>query len=219
MGTQKETEQGEPNFLRFNKFDSSNYYLAENLEITNCASLKILNTNCRSLTKHIDEYSLFLQKLEKQNSHFDVLTFEETWLNPINENIACFENFTGFYRHRNSSHPGGGVCIFVRDGLNAVERHDMMASTTNFPEFEGLFVEIKNDNSRNVVVGVVYRPPDTSVDNFLDRLSAIMQQLILERKTIVLCGDFNIDCLKYSLDPKSNRLFDDMLGFGLIPNY
>ena len=83
---------------------------------------------------------------------------------------------------------GGGVAIFLHDSLNFVTRSDL---TSSHPALECVFVEIKNQNSKNILVGCIYHPPDTMFPEFLREL-----ELILEKVKNSEHYDFYID-IKY----------------------
>jgi hypothetical protein len=77
-------------------------------------------------------------------------------------------------RHNKS---GGGVSLFVKDNLLHKRRHDLSVSDENI---EILFIELSKQATglqNDTLIGVVYRPPGTSIDSFneilLQKLSRI----------------------------------------------
>ena len=48
-----------------------------------------------------------------------------------------------------------------------------------------------------MVVGVIYRRPNTNIKDFLDRFDDSMLTLQNERKIIYISGDFNLDLLRW----------------------
>ena len=61
---------------------------------------------------------------------------------------------------------------------------------------ESLFIEIDKEvfrSSNNIIIGVVYRPPNTDVDEFTDHVSNIVVILKTERKSCYLPGDFDLN--------------------------
>ena len=63
---------------------------------------------------------------------------------------------------------------------------------------ESMFIEIDKEvltSSNNTIIGVVYRPPNTNVDEFSDNLSNIVSILKTERKSCYLLGGFNLNLL------------------------
>ena len=72
---------------------------------------------------------------------------------------------------------GGGVALFVQNNVKYSVRHDLEIFDH---EFQSLFIEIDKgqlNSDRTVIVGVVYRPPNTSIDSFNMKISGIMDIL------------------------------------------
>jgi hypothetical protein len=47
-----------------------------------------------------------------------------------------------------------------------------------------------------VIVICIYRSPDGKISTFLNKLELITQKLMVKRKTLILCGDWNINSSK-----------------------
>ena len=76
---------------------------------------------------------------------------------------------------------------------------------------ESIFVEIdKSDFSldRNVVIGVLYRPPNTDIVSFNDYLGNILANVERERKICYIMGDYNINLLNHNSQPKTTSFLD-----------
>ena len=60
-----------------------------------------------------------------------------------------------------------------------------------------LFIELINDKhkEKNIIVGVIYRPPNTNVSYFTEILTKVPDKLRTENKQTYLCGHFNINLL------------------------
>ena len=75
---------------------------------------------------------------------------------------------------------------------------------------EDLWVEINPSKNRNksenrtspLVVGVIYRHPNTAYSSFSARLCQIVQKLNKENKRFMIVGDININILKFNLARK-----------------
>ena len=83
----------------------------------------------------------------------------------------------------------GGVCLFIKDTLNYIIREDMSVFIHNV--CETLFIEIINNNGRNVMVGVLYRPntePLADIDIFSNNLDEIMDMIQNENKYGLFMG-------------------------------
>ena len=67
---------------------------------------------------------------------------------------------------------GGGVGLYIGEHLNYKERHDLA-----FPEeksAESLFVEINRTKEKNIIVCIIYRPPDSKLNKFLSDLDLVL---------------------------------------------
>ena len=64
---------------------------------------------------------------------------------------------------------------------------------------ESIFIEIDRhmfQTPSNIVIGLIYRMPDASVDIFNERITDILTIIDKEKKIIDLNGDLNIDLFK-----------------------
>ena len=68
---------------------------------------------------------------------------------------------------------------------------------SNSNVFESLFVEICIPNNKNILIGVIYRPPNGNPEEFLDKFSESLSSLTRANKHCYLTGDFNLDLLKH----------------------
>lgn len=60
---------------------------------------------------------------------------------------------------------------------------------------ESLFVKISNKDThqQQFMMGVIYRPPQSSIHDFCDNFSILMGQLSVLGLPIFVAGDFSID--------------------------
>ena len=66
---------------------------------------------------------------------------------------------------------GGGVGLYIGEHLNYKESHDL-----SFPEdksAESLFVEINRTKENNIIVSIIYGPPDSKLNEFLSDLDLV----------------------------------------------
>ena len=86
-------------------------------------------------------------------------------------------------------------------------------------EMESLFVQIKQSNLsvKEIIVGVIYRPPNTDFDVFYDSFSDILVKINAEKRPTYLLGDFNIDLLKYNKNQKTQKFLNLLLSNGFYP--
>ena len=75
--------------------------------------------------------------------------------------------------------------------------------------FENLFITILQYKLVDKLIGVVYRPPGTNLDEFNTEFDTVLDTLTTNRyinKNIYLAGDFNVDLLAYENHIPTNEL-------------
>lgn len=60
-------------------------------------------------------------------------------------------------------------------------------------DIESLFIEIKQVNTRNVIVGCMYRPPNRNPANFIEKINEIANKLKTEKKMCCVTEDFSLN--------------------------
>ena len=89
--------------------------------------------------------------------NFHIFSLSET---SMSENVhnAFFDirGYSFIRRDRKSGH-GGGVGLYIRDGINFARRIDLENDET-----ESLWVEIRLKNTKPFISGTIYKPPDSS---------------------------------------------------------
>ncbi|XP_044591960.1 uncharacterized protein LOC123270092 [Cotesia glomerata] len=92
------------------------------------------------------------------------------------------------HRHDRCLRSGGGVALYVRDDLMS----KCVLSSTNLvdkhPEY--LFVEVSGSSKERILVGFVYKPPNTG---HLDDLEDDLEAAVATYRNIIIMGDFNSD--------------------------
>ena len=159
------------------------------------STFSVMNTNARSLCRHINEYKIFMEALfESTSFQFDLISFTETWLDETLEILVNWDNYTPVFKHKPSNKAGGGLCILVKSGINFKIRKDLEVPQLFLNIFDALFIEVDLGPSVKIVVAVCYRSPSNNSElDFTNYLSEICDKVILERKSIILVGDMNID--------------------------
>ena len=62
-------------------------------------------------------------------------------------------------------------------------------------QYESLFIEsVMHDHK--IIIGVIYKPPESNTDIFVAHFSDLMGIISKERKQCILTGDFNLDLIK-----------------------
>jgi len=89
----------------------------------------------------------------------------------------------------------------------------------NNDHFECIFVEIPkfSFSQKNVIIGVIYRPPNTDIHEFNQMFSDLLSEIQREDKLIYLMGDFNVNLLNAGSHNASAEFLDTFYSNGLIP--
>ena len=77
--------------------------------------------------------------------------------------------------------------------------------------WEGLFIELKNNVDRSVVIGNIYSPPCNIIINnqtFIRELTPILSAIEKRNVEVILAGDFNIDLLQVNRKSIFSEFFD-----------
>ena len=100
------------------------------------------------------------------NLRFSFIGITETWLQDSSHN----SNIPGYRfihkKHTNTS--GGGVGLYLADSLKLKWCLDI--SFTSDENDESMFVEVNRLKEKNLIVGVIYRPPKQSLQEFINDL-------------------------------------------------
>jgi len=162
---------------------SSSSFLSGYSHILNNNGLSIMHLNIQSLRPKLDI-------LEVEAHPYDVLVLTETWLNSsIPDDDIALLNFQQPFRCDRSNRLGGGVAIYVREGINATKRSDLSING-----LESLWVELSTGKHR-FLLGGVYRPPDANNDYWTLLEHNLDQAFTLPYDNIIITGDFNMNVL------------------------
>ena len=193
----------------------SSKYITENqakdiIESFSKDTFSLLHLNIRSINKHFDELQTLLQN--SKNKSFSVIGLTETWLSS-NTNLPYAINGYDLLVNNRSNRTGGGVALYISHSFDFIVREDL--NTMN-DTIESLFVEISIPYFKNIIVGVIYRPPNTNSIDFLTQLEDLLRDPIFLNKDSFIMGDFNIDLLKH-INSSSEDFLDTFLSASFLP--
>ena len=149
--------------------------------------------NIRSIPKNLLHLTTYLETVLFK---FTIIGITETWLKEHNVdsyNIHGYNIVHNYRRYR----MGGGVCLLMRDVVSFIQRNELTISNDYV---EALFIEIITKNEfidYSILVGVIYRPPNTDLNKFNETMYQILDQLKSEKKSCVIMGDFNLNFCNY----------------------
>ena len=153
-------------FIPDNLFDDihdSRYYTP--LEFNNTISynpdnISLLHLNSRSLNRNFEHFENLLHSIN--NFKFSIIGITETWLHENSPDLFNLPNYK-LLRADRKGRRGGVVAFYISQDLKFKIRSDIKLT-----QVESLFIEIDNSNLKNIVVGVIYRPPDSNFDSFYE---------------------------------------------------
>ena len=176
-------------------------------------SLSICHLNIRSIRKNLTAFENYVDMLQYE---FPIIGFTETWLSDNDYDLYDIAGYNMIENHR-SNQCGGGVAICVKEGIEYTVRSDLVV----FNEvMESVYVEIEKSQfstSKNIIIGTIYRKPDSDIRNFIDSLSLKLNKLSNENKLVYLLGDFNINLLNTDSHVLTGEFVDMMYSHHLFP--
>ena len=100
------------------------------------------------------------------------------------------------------------MSLYICDEIPFTTRSDLVYFDT---EMESIFTEIDKDIFRtnsNIVIGLIYRMPDSFVDVFNERITDILHTVCKEHKIFYCIGDLNIDFFNYDVHKPTSAILD-----------
>ena len=108
--------------------------------------------------------------------------------------------------------------IYINSNMSYFRRDDLSIFIPHV--IETLFIEVKLNKTKSIIVGVIYRPnsqPRADMDIFTTELADITAKINNENKESYNMGDFNIDLLKFQSHEKTKYFIESMLTTGYLP--
>ena len=177
---------------------------------TNYNSLSLLHFNIRSLSRNFNSLTDLLANI---NTKFSCIGISETWLKSSTHtcDIAGY-NFVHNFR---SSKLGGGVGLYV-----ANEMEFKVRAYLDFVDkecAESLFVELFRTKEKNIIVGVIHRPPNQNQREFVNNIDQLIANISKENKSCYLMGDFNLNLLNHQSHDITGEFLDIMYSRMFVP--
>ena len=120
----------------------------------------------------------------------DVMFLTETWCKPnktavVNELTPPGYSYNYIGKCR-SAKRGGGVGILYKSEYK-------LRKTKRYETFE--HVDVKSIQTLRLMrVVVIYRPPTTNVQQFLDEFATYVNEIAMTQQDILIVCDFNLNC-------------------------
>ena len=180
---------------------------SHDLEIRMVRGFKVGHLNVNRLFNKLDSVK---EPIDKYS--FDILALSETWLtSEICDNEISIKGYSIVRKDRQDSSKvcGGGVLIYVRDGIPFIRQTDFVDDN-----FECLWIQINRRFCKPMAVSVVYRPGYFNIEDFTNALTRILDNTDLDKVETIILDDFNVD---YSAkkNPLRRRLDEFAFSFNL----
>jgi exonuclease III len=203
------------NLINLMSANASNYFLEDDFNIMVSrgqlqSKLKILHLNIRSYFKNQSSFWNFLSNFD---SKFHIIAFTETWTNPENEDQLTYPGYNTFTKSRTHGR-GGGVALLVDDSLEA-KIIDLNLNDEGL--IESIFVQVSTASDPPIVIGSLYRPPNTDLTNLNKELENMLVPLNTINKCCYLCGDFNMNLLNIDTHHHTNEFLNTMSTYFFRP--
>ena len=155
----------------------------------------ILHLNVRSLVPKVNQL-----RIDLPYSGIDIFSLSETWLNSQIENkLISITGYNFIGLNREITRPdgivkqGGGVGIYYKEDIH-VDANQFRGLNKSDKDIEIQWVVVKRPNTRSILLGNTYRPPDGNVNNAFKIINdALMGVKELHKFELLVLGDFNVD--------------------------
>ena len=145
----------------------------------NC--FNFIHINPGSLKPHLGELRLIVQ-----NTAVHAIAVSETWFSEkTNNNLVAINDFS-LFRHDRLNKRGGGVAIYLRNGIKS----RIIGKSHANAKVEFLFLEIDNRSGTKLCFGVVYNPPSNPLTTTLKN---ILSSVSSKYPHVIVLGDFNLN--------------------------
>jgi hypothetical protein len=150
--------------------------------------LKTLTINFQSIKNKSADLELLINKEEP-----DIIAGSETWLNPDIYNTEIFDNnYEVFRKDRPDSH--GGVLLAIKSNLIVEE----IKPDTN-KNVEAVYCKISIHNSTPLIIGSVYRPPNSTIEYMTDLCNELTNIKTKHKNAVIwIMGDFNLPDINWN---------------------
>lgn len=156
-------------------------------------NINIMHVNIQGLAKKVSLMEVLLNELDVA---VEILCITEHWMceDEIKMlsicNLKLFSHFSRQFKKR------GGSCILVNNKFQC-ERYGQLEDVSVEGIVECSAVKLVG---ANILILSIYRPPSGDIEIFFDTLLKILDSISNQKllRSVVICGDFNIDFLQES---------------------
>ena len=73
---------------------------------------------------------------------------------------------------------------------------------------ESLFIEISRPHGKNIIGGVIYRPPKKRVGDFVSKHNDLLEEISRENKICFIMGDLNLNLINFQHHQNTGEFYD-----------
>ena len=207
---------------------TDNYHRCANLNNKHGANdnFSLLHLNARSIKKNFDSLETLLNSLNQ--FQFSVIGISETWLTLNSPDVFKIANYHMIHDDRKIGR-GGGVALYIHNKFRYTIKKEIYIEG-----IENVFIEIENKCGKNLIIGILYKPPNYNLNRFLELLDIELEKIVQENKYVYIMGDFNIDISQsvqstihvaqkdfnnyHENESGSNKFLDILSSYSLFPS-
>ena len=182
--------------------------------------ISVLENKVENLENKLDDMEQYSRRNSIRISGIEETSsedgFSETWLQENNFNMYNMNGYQCEHEFR-KDRKGGGVSLYIKNHMQYNSRMDLNKFNNNI---ESLFVEICKEQTglaKNVIVGVVYRPPNTDLEMFINYMSEILTVVKSENKLMYLMGDYNVNLLNIDNHLLTSEFLEMFYSYSFLP--
>ena len=174
------------------------------------SSKNFISVLFNNLDGNASNFDNFVTEINQLKTKFSVIGIAETNINECHKDLYKIPNYNSEFTDKfPGKRKGSGLGIYLHESISFSCIENLCKCSENL---ESLFVRVTNTDP-DVVIGLVYRPPNGSLKHFLEELDVLMGSL--PDKNVILMGDFNINLLQCNTD--STKFESVIYGNNFIP--
>ena len=181
-------------------------------------NLIIMQINICSILAHQQELSQLLSTLENKDTRIDIILLCETFLTRKTEKLVHIPGYNLIGNHQ-SMRKGGGVCMLLNENIPYKRRSDL--DIFEECKIESVFIEITAKNGRKLIIGSMYKPPNTDSAHLIKSIENIVTKTRCNKNKkqpkLINGMDHNLDLLKGQTHQPTRQFINKTNDLNLLP--
>ena len=190
------------------------YYTPSEFSHLSLDNLNIyIHLNISSLSYYIDELNLLLSEIVHKPK---IIAISESRIRKNKEPLSVIDIPGYDYEFTATEGEKGGTLVYISQDLTYKNRSDLNISQVK--QLELTFIEAMNEKRKNTIVGYIYKHPNMPITEFIsDSLKPLLTKISLQKKEVILLGDYHINLLNCESDNNTCDFLELMLSLSLMP--